>query len=439
MPATLTHVATALRATLTTDADRLARDTGFVRRRRKITGPAFAQALVLGWLEDPGASVEELAGRLDAAVSPQALSQRLDATAADYLRELLRAAVGRLVAARPARVPLLDRFAGVYVEDATVTPLPDDLAPAWPGCGGAKPTEGLAALKLSVRWELTSGRLTAMAVHPGRVPDRSAVPAGDPLPAGSLRLADLGYFDLDRLRADSARGVYWISRLPPHVLIGVGDDIPYEAAALLGRARLDRLDIPVVIGGAAPLPCRLLALRCPAPVARLRRDRLVRRLREKGRPVSDRLLVLCEWTVFVTNLPLAGYEAADVWALYRTRWQVELLFKLWKSHGGYGHSRGRSGPRVLCELYAKLLAMVVHHWVRLLNGGPLWSANTAGVVRHIRRVAVELAAVLRSPRQLVRVLRRSRSQLGRLRPRRPRKRQPSTLQLLTNPKLCGLT
>lgn len=100
-----------------------------------------------------------------------------------------------------------------------------------------------------------------------------------------------GYFDLARLRADSGRGVYWISRLPPQVLVTAGDDIPYEAAALLQRSRLNRLDLPVVIGGGEPLSCRLLAFRCPPAVAQVRRDRLIRRLRTKGRPVSDRLLV----------------------------------------------------------------------------------------------------------------------------------------------------
>jgi hypothetical protein len=72
-PATISHVVDALRATFTTDADRLARQTGFLQRRRKITGSAFAQALVFGWLDDPTASIEVLAERLptpDGPISP---------------------------------------------------------------------------------------------------------------------------------------------------------------------------------------------------------------------------------------------------------------------------------------------------------------------------------------------------------------------------------
>ena len=34
----------------------------------------------------------------------------------------------------------------------------------------------------------------------------------------------------------------------------------------------------------------------------------------------------------MTNLPLARYAAATVGQVYRLRWQLELLFKEWKSH-----------------------------------------------------------------------------------------------------------
>ncbi len=37
----------------------------------------------------------------------------------------------------------------------------------------------------------------------------------------------------------------------------------------------------------------------------------------------------CLW---MTNLPRAAWSAEQVMSLYRCRWQVELLFKEWKSH-----------------------------------------------------------------------------------------------------------
>jgi hypothetical protein len=37
-------------------AETLARPTGFIQRQGKVTGPGFAQMLVLGFLSDPNAS-----------------------------------------------------------------------------------------------------------------------------------------------------------------------------------------------------------------------------------------------------------------------------------------------------------------------------------------------------------------------------------------------
>ena len=68
------ELADALQSLFTTDADHAAALTGFVKRKRLWTGPAFAQALVFGWLERPDASLERLAAH--AGTSMQALDQR---------------------------------------------------------------------------------------------------------------------------------------------------------------------------------------------------------------------------------------------------------------------------------------------------------------------------------------------------------------------------
>lgn len=439
MSAPIPCLARVLQTVLTTDADRVAERVGFIRRRRKLSGSAFVQALVFGWLDDPHAPVEALtarAGPPGAAVSPQALHKRFTPAAADLLREPLLGAVQQLVAAQPAAVPLLRRFAGVYVEDSPVVPLPDALDDMFPGCGGTTPEDGRAAIKAPVRWELTTGRLTGVAFQPGRQPDVGLNAAAAPLPAGALRLADLGYFDLGVLARLGAAGVFWISRLPPKVLVSVGGGRPREVGDLLAGRSDDRLDLPVVVGADTRVGCRLLAFRCPPAVAARRRGRLVERQRKKGRAVSPRLLTLCEWTVFITALPADRFTPEEVWVLYRLRWQVELLFKLWRSHGGFGQSRGRRGYRVLCEVYAKLLAMVVRHWLLLLTGGPLTRTNPVRAAREVRRFVLRVADALPCARRLRRVLRALSLVLARLRPRHRRRKRPSASELLLKPQVA---
>src|SRR4051812_30596615 len=104
-------LAAALQTLLTDVADRAAKESGFVRRVRKITGAGFVQSLVLGWMADPEAKLEDLPAPLG--VADQSLQERFNDRAVDCLRRVLTAAMGSLFEARPETIPLLRRFAAV--------------------------------------------------------------------------------------------------------------------------------------------------------------------------------------------------------------------------------------------------------------------------------------------------------------------------------------
>ena len=168
----IADLADALQSLFTTDAEDAAAESGFVKRKRLWTGPAFAQALVFGWLECPDAPLERLAAHVGS--SKQALDQRFTPHAVDFLGRLLAHALELALAASPAAIPLLRRFTGVYAEDCTTISLPRLCAASLPGCGGPTPSAGLAALKTYVRYELTGGSITEVDFQPGRFPDVTA-------------------------------------------------------------------------------------------------------------------------------------------------------------------------------------------------------------------------------------------------------------------------
>ena len=172
-------------------------------------------------------------------------------------------------------------------------------------------------------------------------------------------------------------------------------------------------------------------------MAEKRLRRLRKRLKKKGRKLSERQRVMCQWTVMITDLPAGAFTVEEVSVLYRVRWQVELLYKAWKSGGGLGRTRGRKGGRVLCEAYAKLLAMVVQHWGMLLRGGPLCGINLVQAARRVKRLALRIAAALSDGERLREVLEKLQARLRRLPRRGRRKKQPSTRQLLFVPRLTG--
>src|SRR2546430_3844360 len=89
---TVPQLAQTLQTLFTTTADAAARATGFVQRRSKLTGAAFVQALVFGWLANPHASVAALAQAAavaGVAISPQGLDQRCGEAAAAFLAAVL--------------------------------------------------------------------------------------------------------------------------------------------------------------------------------------------------------------------------------------------------------------------------------------------------------------------------------------------------------------
>ena len=157
---TVTQVSQALQHLVTTTANQLARETGFVQRASKLTGAAFVQTLLFGWLNNPQATLQQLAqmaGSVGVAISPQGLDQRFTQTAAGFLQRMLEAAVTHVVTAHPVTIPLIQRFAGVYLLDSSTIVLPDELSQVWRGCGGNQAQRTQAALKLQVQFDLATG------------------------------------------------------------------------------------------------------------------------------------------------------------------------------------------------------------------------------------------------------------------------------------------
>jgi len=365
----VTEIAETMKGLLTSTAERLARETGFVQRQSKLGGAAFAQATVLGWQQHPDARLSQLAQAAAAAgvpLSPQGLDQRFSESAATFLAALLQSAVSVLISTEPVALPLLARFSAVVVEDSSVLSLPDGLAALWRGCGDAI-GQHLAALKIALRLDLLTGTLQTLALADGRVADRSSVLQRTPIPAGVLRLADLGYFAVTRLRQIAEGQAFFLSRLQVQTAVFLPTGERLDLAHWLTQQTTPMIDQVVQIGAREHLEVRLLAMRVPQEVADQRRRRLREEARRRGQTVSAATLALASWTLLITNVPADRLSLNEATVLYRVRWQIELLFKLWKNWGRIDEWRTTKDWRILCEVYAKLIGIVLQHWL-LITG-----------------------------------------------------------------------
>ena len=398
---TIPHVATTLQTLLGPVADCAAAATGFVQRRSKLTGARFVQMLVFGWLAQPQARLSQLAqaaATVGVPITPQGVDQRFSPASADCLREVLEQAVQTVLAADPVAVPVLQRFGHVVVQDCTTVPLPAALAAVWPGCGGSSAASGAAALKLGVRLDLATGQVSGPHVEAGRTNDRATTIARLPLAPGIVRLADLGFFSVAELAEQDASGVYWLSRLQAGTALFTPDGQRQEVLALLEQAGTTVLDQPVRVGATQRLACRLLhpegTRRVPQEVADQRRRRLRATARRKGETVSPTRLALCGWTVLLTNVPPDRLTLREALVVLRARWQIELLFKLWKSHHALDEWRTANPWRILTEVYAKLIAVIVQQWLILVSCWRYPDRSLVKAAQALQAHALHLAATI---------------------------------------------
>lgn len=434
---TITRMSKVLHSLFGAQADQLARETGLVQREVKVTGSNFAQTLVFGFLDNPKMSYRQMsqAGALSGLkITAQGLEQKFSVASANFMQQLLEQALQQLVAtATGNEVALLQRFSRIHIQDGSVIGLPDECVTVWQGVR-PKEQKGCSALKLHVDLEYKSGQVAVELAH-GREHDQKSPFFCQRLKLGELRLTDLGFFNLEQLETDAQAGGFWIIR-HKHDVILYQNDKELALLPFLRKQTDTRLDLPVQLGKNHRIPCRLLAIQVDEQTAAQR----IRKLREYARAkqvvLSAERLALAHWTLILTNAPPDLLSLLEVCALLRLRWQIELLFRLWKTYTFLDESDSQNPWRILTEIYAKLLAVLIQHWLILAS---VWTNPEKSIVQAaltIQKCALllhlsieDLTALRSSLRTIITLLQFSPNLLK-------RKKRPSTFQILRNPHLA---
>jgi hypothetical protein len=366
-------------------------------RERKFTPLSLARTFVLGFLRNPNAGDEELAqiaAQCGADVTPQAIDQRHSPRLVKFLQELFCGATKVVVGSDKALAPILERFHSVTVLDSSTITLPDSMKEEFPGCGGSH-GGGAAAMKLQTEWDLRSGAVTHLEIEPGRSPDAATTRQNARRGPGSLRITDLGYFNVGVFAEMTRNDEYFLSRLQFGTMVMEPDGAAVDLMRWLAK-RPDRfVDCSILLGKEQRLACRLIAWRLPKEQADRRRQKLREEmLSRKGKEPTAERLAWCDWTILVTNVPMELMTPEEAVVLYRSRWQVELLFKRWKSQDLVAVLRGSTAVRQMVGVWSRLLAALVQHWLVIATvwGDPTKSLNKVGEA--IRALVGRLAAAL---------------------------------------------
>ena len=346
---------------LTRHCQEVERKSKFVERRSKIDGQNFTQILVFGCMKNPQSSLGELVkvgDKLEIDITIPGLDQRINPEAVRMLMEILQRSMHELSGQERLDIKMLKPFSAVYLLDSTQVALPDTLSGLFPGAGGNGPA---ASLKIQLSYDYLRGELSALRFTAGIEPDQNCKLHLEQAHPGSLHLFDLGYFKQQVFAELDQQGSYFISRFEHQTALYTDEAEPIRLVLLdyLQKVNGDRLETRLQMGRLVHLPVRILFQRLPLAVVEERRRKAIDQMKNKGKRPSETYLQLLEWQFFITNIPTEWLSFDQILLLYRVRWQVELVFKLWKSQANLDGLGNWRVDRVLVHLYARLIGLVM--------------------------------------------------------------------------------
>lgn len=358
----------------------IAKRVGFVKRASKFQANELIALCV--WLsqEVGSTSLPQLCSRLEAStgvsMSAEGLNQRFNQAAVAYLREVFRTLLAqKLCANQSLPDTLMSRFKRIRILDATVFQLPDAFAREYQGSGGSSNTAGV---KIQLEYDLLSGQFLHVHVGPGKNNDKTyGTICLKTVEAGDLCLRDLGYFDLGDLQVIHDKKAYYISRLKLNTRIYMKNPAPetFKNGTLKKQTEYIQLDMAQLMAELTPgetieideayigqkqkLPTRVIIHRLTDDQTQTRLKNQAIREKKKGIVMKEKSKRLMGMNVYITNTSPEEVPTNDVHALYSLRWQIEILFKTWKSFFEIDACKSIKKERLECHLYGQLIGILL--------------------------------------------------------------------------------
>lgn len=179
---------------------------------------------------------------------------------------------------------------------------------------------------------------------------------------GDLVVRDLGYFAMENFHELIAMNAYFLSRLKPGVCfyLNADDDEPFDLEKYLKATK--RLKNVLELKGylsKEKIPIRLIIYRQTQEITEQRIRAARKQARKKGETISKSKKLLLSFAMFITNAPEDMLSTATVGTIYRLRWEVELIFKRWKSQLEIDYLQGIHRERIDCLIWSRLCTVII--------------------------------------------------------------------------------
>ncbi|EOO61392.1 transposase for insertion sequence element IS231F [Bacillus cereus VD196] len=358
--------------------EELAREMKFVKRKRKFSGSDLATICI--WISQRVASdpLVRLCSRLHAitgtVLSPEGLNKRFNEKSVLFLKHIFSLLLQQKICEQThISSQLFAHFKRIRVMDATMFQVPHNLEHIYPGSGGCAQTAGI---KIQLEYDLHSGQFLNFQVGPGKNNDKTfGTECLDTLRPGDLCIRDLGYFSLEDLDQMDQRGTYYISRLKLNTNVYVKNPDPeyFKNGSIKKQSEYIQINVIQIlnqlqpgetieyqqayIGDKQQLFSRLIFHRLTEAQLKKRLKKIAEKEKLKQKTYSEKSKLAVGLNVYVTNAPWEWVPMEQIHELYTLRWQIEIVFKTWKSLFDIDHCRTVKQERIECHLYGKLIAI----------------------------------------------------------------------------------
>lgn len=274
-----------------------------------------------------------------------------------------------------SKVKCLNKFSSIQVQDSTGISLPDELSDQFKGFGGFGSAAGL---KIDLRMDLLSTDFH-LRIKEATDNDQNGLTFG--VEKNSLWIRDLGYFKYKDFRMISNQGGYFLSRLQngsnAYLDSKSRSKSKIELLSLADElAENEQIDRWVYLGFEKRWPVRIVIFKLPKHVADRRKKKMIKYKKIKRKKYSEILLNLLKLNIFITNIPKEKCSAEEIMELYTIRWQIEILFKGWKTNYEIDDLKENiKGDRALTQFYLHLILIIITTTVFRFLKLEIWKRN----------------------------------------------------------------
>tara|TARA_R110000744_G_C19316194_1_gene557179 strand:+ start:348 stop:1574 length:1227 start_codon:yes stop_codon:yes gene_type:complete len=314
---------------------------------------------------------------------------------------------------------LLSRFNRVRIKDSTKFPLPKAFTHKYKGHGGGgnggKSDNCESLISIQYEYDMLSGETMDLRLTDGLKNDLSdSRDFTDDIRENDLFIRDLGYCSLPYLEKIAGGGAFFLNRLPAKTVVYTAEDgceqMDFKKIyAIMKKRNLSHMELNVLVGKKAKLPCRLVIM----PVDNATYEKRIRKATEKGKhykyKVSQEYRAKSRLNFFITNVDKKDLDTEKVREVYTLRWQLELLFKVWKSQAKIDQIKEMKIERFECQLYSKLIWLLLNWRIFKWMGNEIYKrerklCSVWKFYKYATRIAQRLRMALKDPVQMEKIL-----------------------------------